>query len=57
LLHKAIQPAMARPEVKARVGLEGADAVASTPAEFATFLRRESASWDGLVKSLGIRWE
>jgi len=57
LLHKVIQQAMALPEVKARVDLEGADAVASTPAEFAAFLRRESASWDGLVKSLGIRWE
>jgi tripartite-type tricarboxylate transporter receptor subunit TctC len=57
LLQKAIQQAMALPEVKARVDLEGADAVASSPVEFAAFLRRESASWDGLVKSLGIRWE
>jgi tripartite-type tricarboxylate transporter receptor subunit TctC len=57
LLHKAIQQAMALPEVKARVDLEGADAVASSPAEFGVFLRRESAAWGTLVKALGIRWE
>jgi tripartite-type tricarboxylate transporter receptor subunit TctC len=57
LLHKAIQQALALPEVKARIDLEGADAVGSSPAEFAAFLRRESAAWGALVKSLGIRWE
>ncbi len=56
-LHKAIQQALALPEVKARVDQEGAEAVASSPAEFGVFLRRESAAWGSLVKSLGIRWE
>jgi tripartite-type tricarboxylate transporter receptor subunit TctC len=56
-LHQAIQQALAMPDLKARIDMEGAEAVASTPAEFGAFLRRESTAWGVLVKELGIRWE
>lgn len=56
-LHGAIQQALALPDLKARIDLEGAEPVGSTPGEFAAFLRRESAAWGTLVKALGIRWE
>jgi len=57
LLHGAVRTAMARTEVMARVDQEGAQVVASTPADFAGFLRRESASWAALVKTLPVQWE
>lgn len=57
LLRDAVRKALAMPEVASRVDSEGAEAVGSTPAEFASFLRKESSTWAGLVKSLPIRWE
>lgn len=56
-LHDAIRKALALPEVATRIQLEGAEAVASKPADFAAFLHQQSATWGGLVKSLPIRWE
>ncbi|HSI56741.1 MAG TPA: tripartite tricarboxylate transporter substrate binding protein [Ideonella sp.] len=57
LLREAVRKALALPEVAGRVEHEGAEVVASTPAEFAAFLRKESVTWAGLVKSLPVRWE
>ena len=56
-LHAAIRQAMAQPEVAARVGREGADVVLSTPQQFGSFLRHESATWAALVKTLPLRWD
>ena len=56
-LHSAIRTAMELPEVKARIDQEGADAVASSPADFGLFLRKESAGWAKLTKTLDVRWE
>lgn len=56
-LRDAIAQAVRLPEVAARIDQEGAEAVVSTPADFAAFLRQESARSASLVKTLGIRWE
>ena len=56
-LRDAIAQAVRLPEVTARIDAEGAEAVVSTPADFAGFLRQESARSASLVKTLGIRWE
>ena len=56
-LRDAIAQAVRLPEVAARIDAEGAEAVVSTPADFAAFLRQESARSASLVKTLGIRWE
>ena len=56
-LRDAIAQAVRQSDVAARIDAEGADAVASTPAEFGRFLQQESARSAALVKSLGLRWE
>jgi tripartite-type tricarboxylate transporter receptor subunit TctC len=56
-LHAAIRKAIDMPEIKQRLEKEGADAVASSSAEFATFLAKESSVWGGLTKELGIKWD
>lgn len=54
-LHQAVAKAAAIPEVKERVTSIGADLVATTPAEFNTFVKRELATWSKVVKEVGIR--
>lgn len=56
-LQQAVAEALKAPEVAARIDLEGAQAVGSTPAQFGAFLRSESTRSAALVKTLGIRWE
>ncbi|MEF7612456.1 tripartite tricarboxylate transporter substrate binding protein [Aquincola sp. MAHUQ-54] len=56
-LRDAIAQVVRLPEVAARIDQEGAEAVVSTPAAFASFLQQESARSATLVKALGIRWE
>jgi tripartite-type tricarboxylate transporter receptor subunit TctC len=40
-----------------RLVAEGSEAVGSTPAEFATFIRAEQAMWSGVIKQGGIKGE
>ena len=44
-------------QLKERFGAMGADAVATTPEQFAQFLRVEMAKWSKVVKAAGIRAE
>jgi len=43
------------PEMKAQLELQGYDPVGSTPAEFATFIRAESAKYAKVVKLSGAK--
>jgi tripartite-type tricarboxylate transporter receptor subunit TctC len=54
-LHQAIAKAAAIPEVKERVTALGADLVATSPEEFAVFVKKELATWSRVVKEVGIR--
>lgn len=56
-LHQAIAKSVAIPEVKERVTALGADLAASSPEEFAAFVKKEIATWSGVVKEVGIRVE
>lgn len=51
------QRAMALPEVRELLGKQGFDVVGSTPAEFAKFIRSETAKWTAVVKATGARAE
>ena len=56
-LNKELRNALANPEVKQRLLDFGADAVASTPAEFGVFLRAEIAKWGKVVREANIQPE
>ena len=44
-------------DIRERLQADGADAVASTPEEFAAFLRSETVKWAKVVKAVGIQPE
>jgi tripartite-type tricarboxylate transporter receptor subunit TctC len=50
----AIRGALAQQAVKDRLAAAGADGVASTPEELATYLRAESAKWARVVREARI---
>ena len=56
-LNAELRKALAHPEVRQRLLEFGADAVASTPAEFGTFLRAEIAKWGKVVREANIQPE
>ena len=56
-LHKDITAALRSTEVKQHLASEGAIVVASTPAEFAAYLRSETEKWARVVKAAGIKPE
>ena len=56
-LNAELRKALAHPDVKQRLLDFGADAVASTPAEFGVFLRAEIAKWGKVVREANIQAE
>ncbi|HEV7801403.1 MAG TPA: tripartite tricarboxylate transporter substrate binding protein, partial [Burkholderiales bacterium] len=54
-LHKEIVKAVQRPEVIARLALDGTEPVASSPQEFAAHLRSEHDQWTRVAKAVHIR--
>jgi tripartite-type tricarboxylate transporter receptor subunit TctC len=48
---------MCMDDIKAKFANLGADAIGSTPAELATFLRIEMTRWAEVVKAANIRIE
>ena len=52
-LHAVIAAGLTSAEVKARFAKQGADIVASTPADFAGFIKREIAKWTKVIKDAG----
>jgi tripartite-type tricarboxylate transporter receptor subunit TctC len=45
------------PDVTQRFQRDGAEAVGSTPAEFAAFLKAETGKWGKVIRDAGIRAE
>jgi tripartite-type tricarboxylate transporter receptor subunit TctC len=56
-LNGHIRNALRTPEMVERLAREGAETVASTPEEFAKFLRAEVAKWARVVKEAGLKGE
>jgi tripartite-type tricarboxylate transporter receptor subunit TctC len=56
-LHAEVAKIMRMDDIKAKFADLGAEAIGSTPAEFATFLRAEMAKWAEVVKAANIKIE
>jgi tripartite-type tricarboxylate transporter receptor subunit TctC len=54
-LQQDIVKGVQRPEVSSRLALDGTDAIASTPAQFADFLKSERARWAQAAKLANIQ--
>ena len=56
-LNATITKALAAPDTRNRLGALGGEVRASSPAEFAAFIRTEAAKWSKLIRSAGIEAE
>lgn len=56
-LHKEIAGALKSPEMKSSLAKQGLETVGSTPEQYATHLREESARYARLIKAAGIKLE
>ena len=54
-VYKEIVKAVQRPDVASRLEQDGTDGVASSPQEFAAFLRAERDRWTRVIKEANIR--
>jgi tripartite-type tricarboxylate transporter receptor subunit TctC len=54
-LHAAFVSALQAPETKQRLANQGADAVSSSPDEFAAYMRSETEKWSRVTKTAGIK--
>lgn len=54
-LHREIVKALQLPEVGARLAADGAEAVGSSPREFAAHIKAERDKWAKVIKQTGIR--
>ena len=54
-VHKEIAKAVHRPEVASRLALDGTEGVASSPKEFAAFLKSERDQWAKVAKAAKIQ--
>ena len=52
-LNKAIVKVLNQPDVKQKIAAQGGDVVAETPAQFAAFIKAETAKWGKVVKESG----
>jgi Tripartite tricarboxylate transporter family receptor len=56
-VHGDVAKVLQQPDVRAKLVDMGADVIASSPAEFAAFLKAESAKWARVIKDADIRAE
>lgn len=56
-LHSHIVKILTMPDVRERLSKLGAEVVASTPEEFATYLQSEITKWSRVIKAVGITVE
>ena len=54
-LHQEISRALRAPDVKGRLNADGADVIASTPEEFAGYIKSETEKWAKVIKAAGIK--
>jgi tripartite-type tricarboxylate transporter receptor subunit TctC len=56
-LNKALRAALANPDVAAKIATDGAEPLASTPAEYAADIDREETKWSDIVRKSGAKAE
>jgi tripartite-type tricarboxylate transporter receptor subunit TctC len=56
-LHQTLAATLASPEVRSQLAAVGAEPVASSPEEFAKFMRAESDKWARVIKAGGVKVE
>ena len=56
-LDRTLRAIVAEPDVKERFGRIGVEAIGQGPREFGAFMRSESARWEKVVRSAGIKAE
>ena len=56
-IYAELVKALNQPEVKTMFANQGMDVVASTPQEFAAYIRSESEKWAKVIKAIGIKSE
>ncbi len=56
-LHHEIVAGLKLPESKERLAGQGAEVVASTPAQFSAYIKSEMAKWGKVVHKAGVRVE
>jgi len=54
-VHDDVIQVLKLPDVKARIGEQGADIVGDSPAEFAAFIAAESAKYAKIIKEAGVK--
>jgi tripartite-type tricarboxylate transporter receptor subunit TctC len=54
-LHGAFVAALQAPETRQRLASQGAEAVSSSPQEFAAYMRNETEKWSKVTKAAGIK--
>ncbi len=54
---KALNAALADPDVKAKLAQQGIDPVGLGPAEFATYIHQDADKWAKVVKTIGLKIE
>ena len=56
-LHAEFVKAITQPDVKERLNAQGLDVVASTPEQFSTHIKSETAKYARVIKQLGLKAE
>ena len=56
-LHREIAEVLKDPEIRAKFKGWGLDIIGNTPAEFASFLRRDIDQWARVIKNANIKGE
>jgi tripartite-type tricarboxylate transporter receptor subunit TctC len=56
-LHQTLATTLASPEVRSQLAAVGAEPVASSPEEFAKFMRAESQKWARVIRAGGVKVE
>jgi tripartite-type tricarboxylate transporter receptor subunit TctC len=56
-LNKALRAALANPDVATKIATDGAEPLASTPAEYAADIDREETKWSDIVRKSGAKAE
>ncbi|MEG1769920.1 MAG: tripartite tricarboxylate transporter substrate binding protein [Comamonas sp.] len=54
-IHREVAEILKEPEMQEKFKNWGLDIIGNTPAEFATFLRKDIAQWDRVIKSANIK--